>query len=102
MRDFPDGRYAHIEGQLERLLPAVHPHFDSDIGWLIREYMDVGEYGLAFEAICETLTQKGIPISAKYFEAIDDLGRRMSVPEEILNQLSTLVSDTGLTAVDEN
>jgi hypothetical protein len=56
--------YAKLEKTLRDILESLT--FPSEERGWVEEYLDAGEYGLAFEVICETIQKHrlGIPAAA--------------------------------------
>jgi len=81
--------YAKLETRLREILESLT--FPSEERRWVEEYLDAGEYGLAFEVICETIEKHRLRIPAATYRAMDEVGRQMLLNEKTWNSLSALV-----------
>ena len=77
---------SHDYGELEARLNSV---LSGGEGWLSREeaeevrgFVDVGEYGVAFETLCGIIVEEGKSISHEVYQQLAQLGRLMKLDEQ--------------------
>jgi hypothetical protein len=71
--------YESLERDLENIfqfLKATYP--DEDLA-MVREYIDVGEYGLAYDQMCITIAQRHTPLPPVLQRMLRSLGTRMKI-----------------------
>ncbi len=81
--------FAKLEKALRGILQSLT--FPSEERRWVEEHLDAGEYGLAFEVICETIEKHRLRIPAPTFRAMEDAGRQMQLDEKAWKSLSDLV-----------
>ena len=79
--------YRLIENQLQAILSSLGLLLSEAELEEVQHFIDVGEYGLAFETLCGIIDEerKIIPLSVYYL--IDDLGKQMEIDPAIWAQL---------------
>jgi hypothetical protein len=82
MNSFTPEYYRDIENRLERLLRILAETLPQHDTAMMNEFVDVGEYGLAFESICYVLRQAALKLPADVSTIIQALGEMMEVNEE--------------------
>ncbi|MBS0631892.1 MAG: MafI family immunity protein [Verrucomicrobia bacterium] len=85
---WPREHFERLQIGLLNLLDSLGSNLAHHESKEAREFIDAGEYGLAFETICVCLTEKSIIISRGDFIDIERLGRAMELPETTWNRLS--------------
>lgn len=82
--------YDGIERRLQALDPVVEQLVPDMVEWF-REYVDVGEYGLAVEIVAERLSPEMPPdVAAELATGLLAEARLMSLPEEVCEPLADL------------
>ena len=71
------------------LLQSVIP--EQQMG-IVREFIDVREWGLALETLCDVLYENDYPVPARAYELIDESGRMMQLDEGKWQVLQSQVS----------
>jgi len=72
-----DKYYYILEKDLSYIFEQIQDNICRDDFNEIKEYIDVGEYGLAFETMCEIISEERIRISKPTFQRIEHAGRMM-------------------------
>ncbi|MFB7141977.1 MafI family immunity protein [Gottfriedia sp. NPDC056225] len=67
---------------------AVLPNRDR---FIVLEYLEYNEWGVALEHLCTILNEEDIQISQDVFQLIKDVSLQMGLWEEIRNQIIGLV-----------
>ena len=73
------GVMALFESRMQALLASLATHVDA---WALeepRELLDAGEWGVAFEALCDNLYEKAIPVFPGEVAEIESLGEGMKI-----------------------
>ena len=68
-----------LERKLVLLVDQTHLAITGKIRESIDEYLSVGEYGLAFEEICEYVREGGITVTGESAEFIKFLSSSMNI-----------------------
>lgn len=71
--------YGRLEARLREILNADLPDVAASDRGDIQEYIDHGEYGLAFELLCAVLKDVQNPISLAVYEALVQAGVTMGL-----------------------
>jgi hypothetical protein len=72
----PD-HYIRLEEHFARLMPEVTPLLSPEEAANAQEYLEVGEYGLALEAVVDDLSASKVPISQAAFREMGALSQLM-------------------------
>lgn len=75
--------YLQIENKLKKVLLWLEIVLSRAEKAEVDDFINVGEYGLAFETLCFILQEKKKPISTEVYELLQDLGRQMLIEAEI-------------------
>jgi len=75
--------YNSIEQKLELILSAPNISLSKIELSEIREYIDVTEYGIAFEYLCFVLCEKGLVILSQLYNVIEELGTQMELDIDV-------------------
>lgn len=70
---------ALFESRMQALLASLATHVEA---WALeepRELLDAGEWGVAFEALCDNLYEKDIPVFPGEVAEIESLGEGMNI-----------------------
>lgn len=73
----PYKKHKHLINQLLSALP-----FEDHTRKIVAEYMDAGEYGIAFDQIVQDIFEYRISLRAADYRQIDALAQLMKLPEE--------------------
>jgi hypothetical protein len=77
-----DGSHiAALETSFEKLLAALGPTLTPEQATEVRDFLDVGEYGLALETAIGVLVEEGLRPSAPAVTMIGDLAARMGIAD---------------------
>jgi len=71
--------YQAVETNLNTVMARVAPLVSEIDANDIREFVQAGEYGLAFELLCHALATGQQPISAEVYALIDTLGSQLEL-----------------------
>jgi hypothetical protein len=70
-----------LESGLLGLLASLDSKLAEDEKKEAREFIDAGEYGLAFETVCVCLHEKDTAVSSSEYSEIQRLGRLMELQD---------------------
>ena len=68
---------ARIESDFDTLLHDPHLHLTDDERAEVQHLIDVGEYGVALETLCEILKERAAPIASAAYSVLKSLGELM-------------------------
>lgn len=86
-----DYRHEEIRDQLSALVARVRRHVpEESIRW-IDEWIDVGEYGVAFEHLIRVITEERVGIRREWYTTVAELGSLMSVPRSQWSSVAHLI-----------
>lgn len=78
----------------DELAEKLSSVISSPAGWLtpdetreVREFIEVGEYGLAYETLCSIIEEENKTIAPDIYDQLVALGRRMEFEEEVWTKL---------------
>ncbi len=71
--------YEALESALKDLLDALSPVFSEAERQEVQHFLDVGEYGVAFETLCGIITEEQKTIPAPSVSLIRTLADRMQI-----------------------
>lgn len=75
--------YAPLERALGEVLSACSGRMSPSEEAEVRHFIDVDEYGLAFETLCLVLDEKGVKVSPAAYQAMSFLAKEMNTSEDI-------------------
>ncbi|MFC4147697.1 MafI family immunity protein [Micromonospora mangrovi] len=82
---------SEVKAELLRLL-ADSPIASPDVIELVREFVHVGEEGLAFDTLCSSIHEDDLPISRSFYERLVAIAPEVGM-EESLDGLEELVRE---------
>lgn len=85
--------YPLLEERLGSLLSSDAGHLTADEKREVRDFIEVGEYGLAYETLCDIITEGNKTISSDTYDRLAALGRRMEFAEDVWSRLRPHVKD---------
>jgi hypothetical protein len=71
--------YQSIELSIEILMAELRAIFSATEAAEVRNFITVGEYGLALETLCGVIIDGGYTIPQSVYQQIIDLGNRMNI-----------------------
>lgn len=87
MTRMPPEHYQLVEAELESILAAINKtDFKGDVSWT-KHFIEVGEYGLAFETLCEVIIEEGCSIPETIYQKIVNLAHRMKIDKKIFDNI---------------
>ena len=95
----PFGRTRHIKYMHNQIEKALNQIILETLSFLpedtdplrAEDMISHGEYGLAFEIICERLNENNVPLTKAQFESIKEIGSRMEIEEKYIDMIKGLV-----------
>lgn len=82
---------SHVKAEILRLLNES-PIASDEVIQLVREFVHVGEEGLAFDTLCSWIYEDDLPISRSYHQRLVELAPEVGM-EESLNGLDEQIRD---------
>lgn len=79
--------YAGLEKQLQSLISRQPALFSEGEVAEILHFIDVGEYGLALETLCDIILEEKKSIDAHTYHQIEELGRQMKMESPVWTRL---------------
>lgn len=70
--------YEKLESDLKELLGSMSDFTDGEVSE-VEHFLNVGEYGLAFETLCEIVKEEGRTVSTDSLTKIQNLAERMAI-----------------------
>ena len=83
--------YESLKQRLLKLVEDLEISVSTEQLRNANDYIEVAEYGLAFEALCFTLKENKIPISKYTYKIVEDLGNMMLLDPEIWEEIKLFV-----------
>jgi hypothetical protein len=84
--------YKKLEQDILAILAALQGTLDAAEMKEVRDFVEAGEYGIAFETLCSILGDRHAPISPAVVDKLTELGQRMGIDEENWRGLEVEVS----------
>jgi hypothetical protein len=84
--------YKKLEQDILAILATLQDTLDAAETKEVRDFVEPGEYGIAFETLCSILGDRRAPISPAMLDKLTDLGQRMGIDEENWRDLEVEVS----------
>jgi len=81
--------YKFLEQNLAALLAMLESRLSKEEIDDLNSYVDAGEYGVAFQYLCEILVRRNQPIPPEAYKLCDSLGTRMQLDPQIWAGLRT-------------
>jgi hypothetical protein len=79
--------YGELEARLNSLLSEGGGWLSREEVQEVREFIDVGEYGLAFETLCGIIVEEDKSISPEVYRQLAELGGLMKMDEQAWSSL---------------
>jgi hypothetical protein len=79
--------FQEIEQQFRELLDSVAASLPVEQARWVQEFIDVGEYGLALEELCEALAMEGTSIPMPVYSHIRRVADKMGMPSGLWERL---------------
>jgi hypothetical protein len=77
--------YEQLESDLRQLLSDWQHDLPSGEWSDIENYIDHGEYGLAFESMCDELKKQNYVVTPLQYQLLDGIRLQMGLPESLLS-----------------
>jgi len=74
--------FKKLENDILAILAALQDTLDDAETKEVRDFVEPGEYGVAFETLCSILGDKHAQISPTLVDKLTEVGRRMGIDEE--------------------
>ena len=74
--------YGELEARLNSILSEGGGWLSPEESEEVRGFIDVGEYGLAFETLCGIIVEEGKSISPEVYRRLVQLGQLMKLDEQ--------------------
>jgi plasmid maintenance system antidote protein VapI len=84
--------YKYLDSQLRNLILAPGEWLTQDEFKEVSDFIDVGEYGVAFETLCSLLVEENKGITQEKYQKIAELGKVMGIEEDTWLQLKPLIT----------
>lgn len=82
--------YESLEKKLRIVLSYFATKLDGKVVDQIREFVDHGEYGEAYELLCHVAASENQPIAPNIYEMIVELGQQMKLSNDVWEKLESL------------
>ena len=79
--------YLYLRDCLGNIAEELQPTFTEAERSAVFEFIDVGEYGLAFDSICSIVLEKNITISREIYDRLSELGKLMELNPDTWTKL---------------
>lgn len=79
--------------KLNEILPIVAEVLSENQKEDIRMFINAGEWGLAFETLCEFLYEEELPIAPKAYGLLEETESLLKLNSSLLENLKSQVSD---------
>ncbi|HEV8001711.1 MAG TPA: MafI family immunity protein [Planctomycetaceae bacterium] len=81
--------YQRLESDLERLLLDLSSELSDPDAAEVRSFIDAGEYGVAFETLCDVIVERGVVIPRDAHERMTELAGRMDIEKRFWSELKS-------------
>jgi len=82
--------YKSLEEKLRTVVSYFADKLNGEAVEQIKEFIEHGEYGEAYELLCHVVASAKQQIPADVYEIIMELGRQMELPNEIWEKIKPL------------
>jgi hypothetical protein len=84
--------YRFLEQNLNAVLSTMGTRLSKEETVDLKSYIEAGEYGVAFQYLCEILIERNQPIPPESFKTFEDLGTKMSMDPRVWAGLRILAA----------
>ena len=79
--------YRKLDHALSALIEGLKSTYPNSDWSEVLEFIDHGEYGLAFESLCDEVRQRRAKLSSAEFTSLYELCSMMGLDESVLNEI---------------